>query len=154
VEGFTFSTQVTVRFAETDAQGVAHNANYLIWFEVARIDWLARYTGGYKKIQEAGYEALTTESHVRYLGAVHFDDLLTIHARCSDVRGARFRYDYVVEHAGEIVADGYTLHAVVDRLTMRPTRIPAFFAEAAASAEASSTSESSASASSASSRSE
>ncbi len=135
MEGYNFSTQVTVRFAETDAQGVAHNANYLIWFEVARIDYLARYTGGYKSIQDAGYEALTTESHVRYLVPVHFDDRLTIHTRCHDVRGARFRYDYVVERAGQIVADGWTQHAVVDRHTMRPTRIPAFFAEAVASAE-------------------
>ena len=50
---------------------------------------LARYTGGYKRIQEAGYEALTTESHVRYLGAVHFDDRLTIHARCGALRHHR-----------------------------------------------------------------
>jgi acyl-CoA thioester hydrolase len=135
VEGFNFSTELSVRFAETDAQGVAHNANYLIWFEVARIEYLARYAGGYKSIQESGFEALTTESHVRYLAPIHFDDRLTIHTRCHDVRGARFRYEYVVERAGRIVADGWTQHAVVDRETMRPTRVPGFFAEAVASAE-------------------
>ena len=136
MDGFNFSTEIRVRFAETDAQGVAHNANYLIWFEVARIDYLERYGVGYKSIQERGYEALTTESHARYLAPVYFDDRLTIHARCGDVRGARFRYDYVVERNGEIVADGWTLHAVVDNRTMRPTRVPGFFAEAVASAEA------------------
>jgi acyl-CoA thioester hydrolase len=135
VDGFAFSTGIQVRFAETDAQGVAHNANYLIWFEVARIDYLERYVGGYKLIQERGFEALTTESHVRYLAPVYFDDRLTIHARCGDIRGARFRYDYVVTRDGQTVADGWTQHAVVDRETMRPTRVPAFFAEAVASAE-------------------
>ncbi|MDX6426613.1 MAG: Thioesterase-like superfamily, partial [Gaiellaceae bacterium] len=40
MDGFNFSTEISVRFSETDAQGVAHNANYLIWFEVARIDYL------------------------------------------------------------------------------------------------------------------
>src|SRR3954447_12338296 len=118
MDGFTFSTEVSVRFAETDAQGIAHNATYLVWFEVARIAYLARYAGGYKGLQEAGYEALTTETHVRYLRPVYFDDRLTIHARCGEVRGARFRYDYVLTRDGETVADGWTTHAVVSRETM------------------------------------
>jgi acyl-CoA thioester hydrolase len=135
VDGFGFSTEVTVRFADTDAQGVAHNANYLVWYEVARIDWLARYAGGYKRIQEAGYEALTTESHVRYAAPAFFDDRLRIHTRCGDLRGARFRFEYVIEREGELIADGWTTHAVVDRKTLRPTRLPPWFVEAAATAE-------------------
>ena len=125
-----------MRFAETDAQGVAHNAAYLVWYEVARIAYLARFRDGYRGLQAEGYEALTTESHVRYLRPVFFDDRLTIHARCVDVRGARFRYEYVVERSGEVVADGWTQHAVVDRETLRPTRFPAWLAEAVSAAEA------------------
>src|SRR5262249_6727475 len=98
-------------------------------------EYLDRYAGGYKAIQEAGYEALTTETHVRYLAPVYFHDRLTIHTRCLDVRGARFRYEYAVESGGRLVADGWTQHAVVDSGTMRPPRVPAFFAEAVASAE-------------------
>jgi YbgC/YbaW family acyl-CoA thioester hydrolase len=45
MEGFSFATEVRVRFAETDAQGVAHNAAYLVWFEVARIDYLVERDG-------------------------------------------------------------------------------------------------------------
>lgn len=135
MEGFTFSTEIAVRFAETDAQGVAHNAAYLVWFEVARIEYLARYARGYRAIQEQGYEALTIESHVRYLKPVFFDDRLTVHARCRDIRGARFRYEYAVARDGELVADGWTRHAVVDAKTFRPTRFPAWLAEAIAQAE-------------------
>ncbi len=135
MEGFSFSTDVTVRFAETDAQGVAHNAAYLVWFEVARIDYLARYAHGYKHIQEQGLEALTIESHVRYLKPVFFDDRLVIHARCVDVRGARFGYEYAVTRDGELVADGWTRHAVVDAKMMRPARVPVWLAEAFATAE-------------------
>ena len=136
MEGFRFSTEIAVRFAETDAQGVAHNAAYLVWYEVARIEYLARFRGGYKGLQADGYEALTTESHVRYLKPVFFDDRVRIHARCMDVRGARFRYEYVLERDREIVADGWTQHAVVDRETLHPTRFPAWLAEAIAAAEA------------------
>ena len=135
LDEFKFSTDVRVRFAETDAQGVAHNAAYLVWFEVARIDYLARHAHGYRHIQEQGYEALTIESHVRYLKPVVFDDRLTVHARCCDIRGARFRYEYAVTRDGELVADGWTRHAVVDKRTLRPTRVPEFFSEAVATAE-------------------
>jgi acyl-CoA thioester hydrolase len=135
MEGFAFSTEIAVRFAETDAQGVAHNSAYLVWFEVARIAYLARFRGGYKALQAEGYEALTTESHVRYLKPVFFDDRVLVHARCVDVRGARFRYEYVLQRDGETVADGWTQHAVVDRVTLRPTRFPVWLAEAVAAAE-------------------
>ncbi len=132
---FRFSTEVAVRFAETDAQGVAHNAAYLVWFEVARIDYLARFREGYRSIQAEGYEALTVEAHVRYLRPVFFDDRLRIHARCGDVRGARFRYEYLVEREDETVADGWTQHAMIDRESFRPTRMPEWLAEAVANAE-------------------
>ena len=135
MEGFRFSTEIAVRFAETDAQGIAHNAAYLVWYEVARIEYLARFRGGYKSIQADGYEALTTETHVRYLKPVFFDDRIRIHARIVEARGARFRYEYVLERDGEVVADGWTQHAVVDRATLRPTRLPAWLAEEIAAAE-------------------
>ncbi|MBA3365411.1 MAG: acyl-CoA thioesterase [Actinobacteria bacterium] len=136
MEGFRFFTEVQVRFAETDAQGIAHHAVYLVWFEVARIAYLARFDGGYPGLQRQGIEALTIETHVRYREAVRFDDRLAIHARCGDVRGARFRFEYAVEHAGRLVASGWTGHACVDARTFRPTRMPAWLTEAVTRAEA------------------
>src|SRR5947199_1316738 len=100
MEGFGFATEVAVRFAETDAQGLAHNAAYLVWYEVARVEYLARFRDGYRGIQAEGYEALTIEAHVRYLAPVHFDDRLRIHARCRDLRGARFRFEYALDRDG------------------------------------------------------
>jgi acyl-CoA thioester hydrolase len=136
VAEFRFSTDVTVRFAETDAQGVAHNSNYLVWFEVARIAYLAEYTDGYQALRDQGLESFVLESHVRYRQPVHFDDRLRIHARIGQLRGARFRFDYEVTRDGEVVADGWTAHACVDAKTLRPTRIPQALAEAITRAEA------------------
>lgn len=136
--GFCFSTEVTVRFAETDAQGVAHNANYLIWFEVARVAYLAEHAGGYSSIRDQGIESLVLESHARYRQPAEFDDRLRVHARVGELRGARFRFDYEITRNGEVIADGWTSHACVDAKTFRPTRIPQALAEAIARAEASS----------------
>jgi len=135
MDGYSFSTEIAVRFAETDAQGIAHNSSYLVWYEVARIAYLARFRDGYRTIQAEGYEALTTEAHVRYLRPVFFDDRLTVNTRVVDVRGARFRFEYALTRGDEIVADGWTQHAVVDRETLRPTRFPAWLADAVAEAE-------------------
>ncbi len=139
MERFGFTTDLRVRFSETDAQGVVHNAVYLVWFEIARIAYLARFPGGYKGLVEQGVDATTTEAHVRYRGGVLFDDELRIHVRASDVRGARFRFEYVVERTSEpagVVADGWTAHACVNAQTLRPTRMPPWLAEAIAEAEA------------------
>ena len=135
MEGFGFSTDLAVRFAETDAQGIAHNANYLVWFEIARVAYLEEFAGGYPRLREAGIEALVLESHVHYREPARFDDRLRIHARCADVRGARFRYEYAVERDGLVIADGWTAHATVDGDTLRPTRIPDWLVEAISAAE-------------------
>jgi acyl-CoA thioester hydrolase len=130
--GFPFTTEVRVRFAETDAQGIAHNAAYLVWFEVARVEFLERFAGGYPALRERGVEALVTEAHVRYGAPARFDERLSLRARCVDVRGARFRFEYLIERDGTRVADGGTAHACVDGATFRPTRVPAWLAEAIA----------------------
>jgi acyl-CoA thioester hydrolase len=109
---------------------------YLVWFEVARIDYLARFRGGYRALQEQGIEALTLDTQVRYLAPARFDDTLRIHARCGEVRGARFRFEYRVERNGETIADGATGHACADATTLRPTRVPEWLVEAISEAEA------------------
>jgi acyl-CoA thioester hydrolase len=140
LSGFGFYTEVTVRFAETDAQGVAHHAAYLVWFEVARVAYLAEFAGGYKALQEQGLEALVVEAHLRYGVPARFDDRLRIYARVRDVRGARFRYEYAVMRGDDLVADGWTGHACVDATTFRPTRVPVALSDAIVRAESSSAS--------------
>ena len=132
---FNFSNEIVVRFAETDAQGVAHHASYVVWFEVTRIEYLRRFRGGYKGLREEGVDALTLEVYARYRDAARFDDHLQINARCTDVRGARFRFEYEVEHDGKIVAEGWSTHACVSVGDHRPTRVPDWLRHAIAAVE-------------------
>jgi acyl-CoA thioester hydrolase len=132
MEGFSFSTEVRVRFAETDAQGIAHHAAFVVFLEVGRVAYLEERAGGYQAIRDRGLEALTTEVFLRYHRAAYFDERLTVWTRCVDLRGARFRFEYRIERGGELVADGHTRHATVDRETYRPTRVPAWLVESLA----------------------
>ena len=132
---FHFFTEITVRFAETDAGGIAHHSAYLIWFEVARVAYLAEYAGGYQKLREQGIESPVVEASVRYLSPARFDEKLRVYVRISDLRGARFRCQYMVERDGERLAEGSSLHALVDSRTFQPTRMPAWLSEAIKQAE-------------------
>ena len=132
---FRFSTRLKVRFSETDAQGVAHHAAYFDWLEVARIEYLARFEGGYPALRARGIDATTLEAYVRYRTPARFDDDLAVRARCGEIRGARFRFDYEIERDGEAIAEGWTTHACVDSRTLRPTRMPAWLRQAIATAE-------------------
>ena len=135
MDGFSFSTDIRIRFAETDAQGIAHHASFVVWLEVARVAYLEAFAGGYQAIRDRGIEALTTEVFVRYHQAAYFDERLVVWTRCVDLRGARFRYEYRIERNAELVAEGHTSHATVDRETYRPTRVPAWLVDAVATAE-------------------
>lgn len=135
MDGFSFSTEIRIRFAETDAQGIAHHASFVVWLEVARVAHLEEFAGGYQVIRDRGIEALTTEVFLRYHQAAYFDERLVVWTRCVDLRGARFRYEYRIERAGDLVAEAHTSHATVDRETYRPTRVPAWLADAVATAE-------------------
>lgn len=149
MQGFTIATPIRVRFAETDAQGIAHNSSYFVWFEVARVDHLDQLAGGYQKLRDEGIEALVLECHVRYLRPAVFDDRLLVHCRCVDLRGARFRYEYAIEREadGALLADGWTAHGCVDATSFRPTRVPSWLASALDESEPSASSASASSAS-------
>jgi acyl-CoA thioester hydrolase len=135
VPPFHFFTEITVRFAETDAGGIAHHSAYLVWFEVARVAYLTEYAGGYQKLRDQGIESPLVEANLRYLSPARFDEKLRVYARIFDLRGARFRCEYLVERDGERLAEGSSLHALVDSRTFRPTRIPAWLHEAIKQAE-------------------
>jgi acyl-CoA thioesterase FadM len=87
---------------------------------------------------EQGVEALTIEAYVRYLAPCGFDDELRIHTRVTHMRGARFRFEYVLERLNEPqakIAEGWTGHACVDATSLRPTRMPSWLAEGIADVE-------------------
>ncbi len=141
VDGFLFSEELRVRFSETDAQGIANNAVYLNWFEVARVAYLGRFRGGYKGLIETGVEAVTLETHVRYRAPCRFDDRLRIWTRVHEpakLRAARFRFEYLVERLNDPegpVADGWTSHATVDAESFSPVRMPGWLADEIRAAE-------------------
>lgn len=111
-------TEVRVRYAETDQMGIAHHANYLIWFEAGRSD-LCRAKGfSYKDMEEHDNALMVVaESYVRYKSPAFYEDVLTVRTGVSEMRSRSIRFNYEIHRRsdGTLIAEGETLHLVTDK---------------------------------------
>ena len=123
-EGFRHAVTLRVRFGETDAVGVANNAIYLQYLEVARIEYLRAAGHSYAEVHGGGLDMVVVEAGLRYLRPVRFDDELRIECRISELARASFTFQYRLLRDGELCATGFTRHACVDTAKMRPVRVP------------------------------
>ncbi|MFN8523625.1 MAG: thioesterase family protein [Chloroflexota bacterium] len=129
---FKFGHRFRIRYADTDAMRVVYYANYVAFFETGRVEYLRASGADYAGIEASGLAAAVLETHVRYLAPARFDDLLTIKVRIAEVGKVRFRFDYEIwrESDDTLIVTGYTSHALVDRDTLRPARVPDYVREA------------------------
>lgn len=101
-----------VRYAETDAMGIAWHGSYLLWFEVARIEALRAMGYTYARLESEGYGLPVTEAHLRYGHSARFDDLLNIELWVEEIRSRTMRLGYRISNAAtnEECITGYTEH--------------------------------------------
>lgn len=117
-------SRISVRYAETDAMGVAYHANYLVWFEVARTGLLAEMGYPYARLEADGILLPVVEAHCRYRKPAVYDDRLAVYCHCQELKGVSMTLAYKVvrEESGEILAEGWTKHGLVDR-NFRPVKM-------------------------------
>jgi acyl-CoA thioester hydrolase len=115
--------QIRVRYQETDGQGRVHHANYLTWFELGRVELLRASGHSYRELEEAGIFLVVAEVAVRYYLPAFFDDLLRLRTSTVRAKGARFEHRYEVFRDKDLLADGTTTVACIDRAG-RVTRLP------------------------------
>ena len=119
------TSTVRVRYAETDKMGVVYYANYLVWFEVGRTDWLRDTGWSYRSIEEEGIQLPVIEAHCEYRQGARYDDDVEIRTRAKKLSPVRVQFDYeAIRRAdGVLLATGHTVHAAIDR-EGRPVRMP------------------------------
>ena len=122
----TSTSTVRVRYAETDKMGIVYYANYLVWFEIGRTDWLRASGWTYRAMEAEGLALPVIEAHCEYKAGAQYDDDIEIRTRARLVSPVRLAFDYAAVRPadGQTVATGYTVHVNVDR-SGRPTRLPA-----------------------------
>jgi acyl-CoA thioester hydrolase len=139
VRGFTHGHRIRVRYAETDAMGVVYYANYLTYFEVARVEYLRAAGVSYRALEDDGLVAAVISAHVDYRLPARFDDELSLLVRYIPAGRVRFRFEYEVwrEADGALIVGGHTEHAMLSKETLRPVRMPDWVLERAERFEAS-----------------
>jgi len=112
-----------VAFFETDGMRIVHHANYVRWFELARIEWMDRFHVPYAHYIEAGLHLATIHLEVDYRSPARFDDRVEIATWLEHVAGASLRMAYCASVDGRLLVSGATEHACVDD-GGKPRRIP------------------------------
>lgn len=124
-----FHIELRVRFAETDAMGVAHHAAYLPYLETARVEYLRALGHPYRELRDRdGVEFAVVGVDLHYHAPLRFDDAFTVSCALAERKRATFVLAYRVELDGLLVLSGRTRHAVLNRETGAPQRLPAWLA--------------------------
>ncbi len=113
----TSETRIRVRYAETDQMGVVYYANYLIWFEIGRVELLRQLGFDYKHMEiEDDCWIPVVEVSCRYKSPARYDDNLTIQTEVATIRGSvlKFRYRVLRTTDKQLLAEGETTHVITD----------------------------------------
>jgi len=118
-------TEFRVRYAETDAMGVAHHANYFVWFEAGRTEYTRVVGLPYREVEAGGVRLVVIEAHCRFHRPARYDDVVVVRTSLRDMSKATltFAYDVVAKGDGARLAGGYTVHAATD-VSGRVRRMP------------------------------
>jgi acyl-CoA thioester hydrolase len=123
--------RVRVRYAETDQMGVVYHANYLVWFEVGRVEFIRSLGMDYRSMErEDGVGIAVVDVSARYKSPARYDDELIIETRLLALRGAVVKFGYRIVRAADrvVLCEGETVHVVVDK-EMKKCRLPEKYAE-------------------------
>ena len=124
------TTNLRVRYKETDQMGVAYYSNYLVWFEVARTELLREAGHNYSELEKSeGLWLMVVEANCKYKMPAKYDDLLDIYCTVGNIGNTSMSFNYVVKRGSDILAEGMTSHVFTDK-TARPKRIPSIIKEA------------------------
>lgn len=128
--------RVRVRYAETDQMGVVYHANYLVWFEVGRVELMRERGLTYRDIEREEQAGMAVvEATIRYKAPARYDDELIVKTRVVTLRGSLVRFGYQIVRAddGLVLCEGETVHMAVGA-DMKRKPMPRKYAEVLGSA--------------------
>jgi acyl-CoA thioester hydrolase len=116
-ERFIVETSFYVRYAETDAMGIVHHANYIVFFEEGRSGYARQRGSSYAEIERGGVYLTVTEIGARYVKPSVYGQRLTIRTWIAELRSrsVRFEYEVVDADSGEVAMTGFSKHICINR---------------------------------------
>ena len=96
---FETVSEVRVRYAETDQMGVVYHANYLVWCEIGRTDYIRALGTPYAQLEREGLMLAVSDVALRYHASARYDDPVRIYTQLTAVRSRALTFQYRIEHA-------------------------------------------------------
>ncbi|HEY4658963.1 MAG TPA: thioesterase family protein [Gemmatimonadaceae bacterium] len=93
-------SELRVRYAETDQMGVVYHANYLIWCEIGRTDFIRQHGVSYAELEEQGVLLAVSEATLRLHAAARYDELVRVETTLAEVKSRQVTFDYRITRAG------------------------------------------------------
>jgi acyl-CoA thioester hydrolase len=116
-----------VRYAETDAMGIAHHSNYVVWLEMGRVAFMDDLGVPYREVEKRGVLLVVTQVGLKYRRPAVFDDEIMLTTRLGALKSRLVRFEYAVERASDsaLLAEGFTEHIATD-LEKRTVPVPQY----------------------------
>lgn len=121
-------------FYETDQMGIIHHANYIRWFEEARVDLMDQMGFGYMKAVDSGVDFAVLGVSCQYKSMVRFGDTVEILCELKSIETMRMSLTYTIRDSvtGEVRTTGESQHCFFSRARQRPVSVkrelPEFYA--------------------------
>jgi acyl-CoA thioester hydrolase len=109
----TSTYRLRVRFCETDLMAIVHHANYLVYCEAARVDWLHKRGVSYSEWERMGIHLPVVDVRLRYRQPARFEDVLDIDTSVAELSRASVRFAYRIRRGEDLVCEAETLLACV-----------------------------------------
>lgn len=120
-------TKIRVRYGETDQMGVVYHANYAVYFEVGRTEWLREFGLSYSAMEAEGLMLPVISLSINYKNSARYDDVIKVKTTLKKQPTASIEFDYELRNeSDELLATGNTILAFIDAKRGRPTRCPKY----------------------------
>jgi len=105
--------------------GVVYHAEYLVWCEVGRTDYIRALGLPYSELERRGTALAVAEASIRYHAPARYDDLVRVETRLTDVRSRAITFEYLIRNGetGSRLATARTTLVSLDRAG-KPVPIP------------------------------
>ena len=112
-----------VSYRDTDKMGTVYYANYLVFFEQGRSEFMREVGFTYRQLEELDLFFPVMHTECNYHSPAKYDDLLTIETSISELKNASVIFAYKIKCGDKLIATGSTKHPLVNKL-FKPIRIP------------------------------
>ena len=130
----TNTTDLNVRYQETDRMGIVYHSNYLIWFEIGRTELFKKMGISYPELEKKGYFLVVTEASCKYKAPATYEDKVEIQTQLAKLKNPTLTFNYEVRRGNTLITTGTTKHAFIDT-DGRIVRIPKILTEALSKVE-------------------